>query len=160
MYNQRPQNTNFHNHMYIRMIPDDKMAGGSQGSRSSSSWQHYYVHYQYNPQNKYRSLPGNTSALNSVNINTTTCQLCGTTCLFKTHLPLGKIAAISQTIFSDAFSWIKNFVFWLKFLWRWFLMMVQLTKTGVVWIMAWRRIGDMPLSEPMLTRFTDAYMRH
>ena len=27
-------------------------------------------------------------------------------------------------------------------------------------IMAWRRIGDKPLSEPMLTRFTDAYMRH
>ena len=27
-------------------------------------------------------------------------------------------------------------------------------------IMAWRRIGDKPLSEPMLTRFIDAYMRH
>ena len=26
--------------------------------------------------------------------------------------------------------------------------------------MAWRRIGDKPLSEPMLTRFTEAYMRH
>ena len=26
--------------------------------------------------------------------------------------------------------------------------------------MAWRRIGDKPLSEPMLTRFTDAYMPH
>ena len=26
--------------------------------------------------------------------------------------------------------------------------------------MAWRRIGDKPLSEPMLTRFNDAYMRH
>ena len=25
--------------------------------------------------------------------------------------------------------------------------------------MAWRRIGGKPLSEPMLTRFTDAYMR-
>ena len=30
----------------------------------------------------------------------------------------------------------------------------------LVKIMAWRRIGDKPLSEPMLTRFTDAYMRH
>ena len=28
-----------------------------------------------------------------------------------------------------------------------------------VQIMAWRRIGDKPLSEPMLTWFTDAYMR-
>ena len=27
-------------------------------------------------------------------------------------------------------------------------------------IMAWRRICDKPLSEPMPTRFTDAYMRH
>ena len=27
-------------------------------------------------------------------------------------------------------------------------------------IMAWRRPGDKPLSEPMLTQFTDAYMRH
>ena len=30
----------------------------------------------------------------------------------------------------------------------------------LVYIMAWRRIGDMPISELMLTRFTDAYMRH
>ena len=28
---------------------------------------------------------------------------------------------------------------------------------AVVWIMAWCRIGDKPLSEPMLTWFTDAY---
>ena len=32
---------------------------------------------------------------------------------------------------------------------------------GLVQMMALRRIGDEPLSEPMLTRFTDAYiMRH
>ena len=31
---------------------------------------------------------------------------------------------------------------------------------ALVWIMAWRRTGDKPLSEPMLTKFTDAYMRH
>ena len=37
-----------------------------------------------------------------------------------THLPLDKMAAISQTIFSNAFSWIKNLVFWLKFHWRLF----------------------------------------
>ena len=30
----------------------------------------------------------------------------------------------------------------------------------LVQIMAWHRIGDKPLSEPMLTQFTDAYMRH
>ena len=26
--------------------------------------------------------------------------------------------------------------------------------------MAWHRIGDKPLSDPMLSRFTDAYKRH
>ena len=31
---------------------------------------------------------------------------------------------------------------------------------ALVQIMAWRRIGGKPISEPMLTRFTDAYMRH
>ena len=29
--------------------------------------------------------------------------------------PLNKIAATSQTIFSNTFSWMKSFVFWLKF---------------------------------------------
>ena len=37
------------------------------------------------------------------------------------HLSLNKMAAISQTIFSDAFSWMKHFVFWLKFHWSLFL---------------------------------------
>ena len=32
-------------------------------------------------------------------------------------------------------------------------------KPSLAQIMAWRRIGDKPLSEPMLTQFTDAYMR-
>ena len=31
---------------------------------------------------------------------------------------------------------------------------------ALVQIMAWRRSGDKPLSELMLTQFTDAYMRH
>ena len=30
----------------------------------------------------------------------------------------------------------------------------------LVQIMAWRRIGDKPLSEPMLRHFSDEYMRH
>ena len=30
----------------------------------------------------------------------------------------------------------------------------------LVQIMAWRRIGDKPLSEPLLTQFTDAYVRY
>ena len=31
---------------------------------------------------------------------------------------------------------------------------------ALVQIMAWRRTGDKPLSEPMMTQFDDAYMRH
>ena len=37
------------------------------------------------------------------------------------HLPLDKMAAVVQTIFSDAFLWMKTFVFWLKFHWSLFL---------------------------------------
>ena len=33
-------------------------------------------------------------------------------------------------------------------------------KTALVQGMAWRRTGDKPLPEPMMTQFTDAYMRH
>ena len=32
--------------------------------------------------------------------------------------------------------------------------------SALVQIMAWRRIGDKPLSEPKLTWFIDAYVRH
>ena len=33
-------------------------------------------------------------------------------------------------------------------------------KATLVQVMAWRRIGDTPLPETMLTHFTDAYMLH
>ena len=42
------------------------------------------------------------------------------------HFPRDKMDAVSQTIFSEAFSWIKRFVFWLKSHWSLFLR-VQLT---------------------------------
>ena len=32
-------------------------------------------------------------------------------------------------------------------------------KPAMVQVMAWRRTGDKPLPEPMLTQFTDAYMQ-
>ena len=35
--------------------------------------------------------------------------------LILTHLPLDKMTAISQTTHSNAFSWIKTFVFWFEF---------------------------------------------
>ena len=33
-------------------------------------------------------------------------------------------------------------------------------KPALVQVMAWRRTVDKPLRKPMLTQFTDAYMRH
>ena len=33
-------------------------------------------------------------------------------------------------------------------------------KSALVQVMAWRRIGDKPLPEPILAEFTDAYMPH
>ena len=33
-------------------------------------------------------------------------------------------------------------------------------KPALVQVIAWRRTGDKPLPEPMLTQFTDAYMWH
>ena len=54
------------------------------------------------------------------------CFACHTVPL--THLPLDKMAAISQTIFSCAFSWMKSFVSWFRFHRNLFLM-VQLMIT-------------------------------
>ena len=60
-----------------------------------------------------------------------------------THLPLDKMSAILQMIVSDAFSWMKSFVFWLKFHLSLFLR-VQLTITqAIIW--------------PILTWFADTY---
>ena len=57
------------------------------------------------------------------------------------------MAAISQTTFSNAFSWMKSFVFWLSLN---FVPEVPIdNKPASVQIMAWRRPGDKPLSEPM-----------
>ena len=55
--------------------------------------------------------------------------------------------AISQTTFSSAFSWMKMFEFRLKFHWSLFNNIPALVQ-----IMALRRPGDKPLSEPMMVR--------
>ena len=33
-------------------------------------------------------------------------------------------------------------------------------KPALVQVMAWRRIGDKPLPEPMMNQFSEAYIRH
>ena len=66
------------------------------------------------------------------------------------HWGRDKMAAISQTKLSNAFSWMKMLEFRLKFHWSLFLG-VQLINNipALVQIMAWRRSGDKPSSEPM-----------
>ena len=51
--------------------------------------------------------------------------ICIIVLLFNSSIP-GKMAAISQTKFSDAFLWMNIFIFWFEFHWK-FALRVQLT---------------------------------
>ena len=73
---------------------------------------------------------------------------------------MDKMAAFLQTIFSDTFSWMKSFFILTKISLYFVLKSPTDNIQALVQIMAWRRIGDKPLSEPMLTWFDDAYMQH
>ena len=44
--------------------------------------------------------------------------------------------------------------------WCRYILLTQWGRDKMVQIMAWRRTGDRPLSEPMTTQFNDAFMRH
>ena len=77
-----------------------------------------------------------------------------------THLPLDKMAAIlADDIFGRSFVNGK-FCILIKNSLKLVPKVPIDNNPALVWMMAWRRIGDKPLSEPVLTRFTDAYMRH
>ena len=69
------------------------------------------------------------------------------------HWGWDKIAAISQTTFSNAFSWNKN---------MWISLMISLKFVSkdrinnfpaLAQITVWRRAGDKPFSEPMMVSF-------
>ena len=62
--------------------------------------------------------------------------------------------------FSTTFPWMKTVVFWFKYHWSLF-QNVQLTicMSKMVHVMDFCWSGDTPLSEPMLTKVTEAYMR-
>ena len=80
--------------------------------------------------------------------------------VFLSHFPLDKMAAtLADDNFKCFFLNENNRV------WNWFsLKCVPRSpidnKPVLVQVMAWRQTGNKPLSEPMLTQFTDAYMRH
>ena len=77
-----------------------------------------------------------------------------------THLPLEKMVAnladgIFKCIFLNENDGISIQIS-LKFVPR----SPIVNKQALVQVMARRRTGDKPLPEPMMTQFTDAYMRH
>ena len=72
-----------------------------------------------------------------------------------THWGRDKMADISQTIFSNVFSSMKMLEFRLQFHWSLFTDKGPINKIpALVQIMAWRRPGDKPLSEPMLVNLS------
>ena len=71
-------------------------------------------------------------------------------------LPLKKWPSFWQTTFSNGFAGIKMVEFRVKFVPRCPID----NAPALVKVIAWRRLGDRSLSEPMLTQSTDAYMRH
>ena len=77
-----------------------------------------------------------------------------------THLPLDKMAAV---LADDVFNCIflnENDRIQIKISLKYVPRSPIDNKQALVQLMAWRRIGDKPLSEPMLIRFNDAYVRH
>ena len=76
------------------------------------------------------------------------------------HLPLDKMVAIlADDIFKGSFL-NEKFCILFKISLKYVPKGPIENNPALVPIMAWRRIGDKPLSESMLTRLTDAYMRH
>ena len=67
-----------------------------------------------------------------------------------THWGRDIIATISQTTFSNAFSWKEMYEFCLRFRWFFSPNVRSNNIPPLVPIMAWRRSGDKPLSEPMM----------
>ena len=79
----------------------------------------------------------------------TQCHPCDDNVLL-THWWRDKMVAIFQTTFSYAFSWMKMNDIRLKFHWSFFPKVAINNFPALVQIMAWRRPGDKPLSEPMM----------
>ena len=84
-----------------------------------------------------------------VTFYSSSCQWFKSVISLLTHWGRDKMAAIYQTTFSNAFSWRKIYKFRLRF--------PEICSYGpindisaLVQIMAWRRPGDKPLSEPMV----------
>ena len=67
-----------------------------------------------------------------------------------THWGRDKMDALFQTTFSNGFSWMKMYEFRLKISLKFVPKGLINNIPSLVHIMAWRRPGDKPLSEPMV----------
>ena len=70
------------------------------------------------------------------------------------------MAAILQMTFSNVFSSMKSVLYFDSSFMEVCSKGQIYNKSALVQIMASRQTGDKPLPEPMLTSFTDAYMRY
>ena len=77
-----------------------------------------------------------------------------------THLPLDKMAAILADNNFKCIFFDEKFCILIQISLKFVPKGPIDNKRALVQVMAWRRTGDKPLPEPMLTQFTDAYMRH
>ena len=77
-----------------------------------------------------------------------------------THLPLDKIAAILADNNFICIFFNENGRILIQISLQFVPKIPIDNKPALVQVMTWRRIGDKPLSEPMLTWFTDTYMWH
>ena len=77
-----------------------------------------------------------------------------------THLPLDKMDAIlADDIFKRIFV-NENIRISIQISLKFVPKSLIDNKSALVQVMAWRRIGDKPFTEAMMTQFTDAYMWH
>ena len=94
------------------------------------------------------------------------------------HWGQRKMAAKMQMTFSNVFSWMKIFVFWYKYPWKfwqvcrglimnyhWFRLRLTSVqgfdkKSSLDQLKAWCHIGDKSMPDPMITQFIGAYACH
>ena len=121
--------------------------GSQYGNKDAAHHQHGANNHHYH--NKHEK-QDHSSSVYVVSTNTRTLTIWGTNIW----------AVIVQTAYSNAFFLNENVWISIEISLKFIPKSPISNILAFVQIMAWRRIGDKPLFEPMLTRFTEAYMRH
>ena len=151
-------------HQAITETNDDLLAGGHLGTKLCGNWIKTWKIYLKNLHWKFclwdDVVIGMTWEIHHNNINSSCaqkhlisgyiiCHTLGHTYHGLTHWSRDKMAAISQTTFSNAFSWLKMFEYWWNFHWCFPKGPIN-NIPALVQIMAWRLDGAKPIFEPMM----------